>query len=68
VKRPWNSGGQQHIVESVLDAMRPGWRERLAKRKSTARADRGGDVDESGIGSEHRLARIQWGARKREFT
>jgi hypothetical protein len=34
MKRPINPGGQQRIVEGALDAIRPGWRERRAKRKS----------------------------------
>jgi hypothetical protein len=34
VRPPNNPGGQQRIVEGALDAIRPGWRERRAKRKS----------------------------------
>jgi hypothetical protein len=34
MKRPINPGGQQRIVEGALDAIRPGWRQRRAKRKS----------------------------------
>ena len=34
MRRPDNSGGQQRIDERALDAIRPGWRERRAKRKS----------------------------------
>jgi hypothetical protein len=33
-KRSNNAGGQQRIVEGALDAVRPGWRDRTAKRKS----------------------------------
>jgi hypothetical protein len=29
-----SSGGQQRLVEGALDTLRPGWRERRAKRKS----------------------------------
>src|SRR5450631_897057 len=34
MKRPINPGGQQRFVEGALDAIRPGRRERRAKRKS----------------------------------
>ena len=34
MKLPIEPGGQQRIVEGALDAIRPGWRERRAKRKS----------------------------------
>lgn len=34
MKRPLNVGGQQRVVEGALDAIRPGWRERRARRKS----------------------------------
>jgi hypothetical protein len=34
VRKTARPGGQQRIVEGALDALRPGWRERRAKRKS----------------------------------
>jgi hypothetical protein len=34
VRRSNNPGVQQRIVEGALDAIRPGWRERRAKRRS----------------------------------
>jgi hypothetical protein len=34
MKPPSIPGGQQRIVEGALDTLRPGWRERRAKRKS----------------------------------
>ena len=34
MKRPITPSGQQRFVEGALDAIRPGWRERRAKRKS----------------------------------
>jgi hypothetical protein len=34
MKHSENPGGQQRLVEGALDTLRPGWRERRAKRKS----------------------------------